>query len=169
MGGEALAAKEISESERYRKGQAYKNPLAGNPGRDPEYSVGVKAADGATVNVANPTATRVALACMNMNAVMGGAACHWGGPSAYAEIMSSIYGIMFRSDDFLTDYNFLNDAGHAENGLYALKANYGYAALTWEDLKGFRSIESKLTGHGESHLFGEGVMVSKSKMFSNPP
>ncbi|MEZ4872923.1 MAG: hypothetical protein R2827_11955 [Bdellovibrionales bacterium] len=49
----------------------------------------------------------------------------------------------------------VNDAGHCENALYAIKANYGFADLTIESLKGFRSIQSRLTGHGESHLFPE--------------
>lgn len=169
MGGEAIAAVDVPESERYRAGIAYPNPLAGNPGRDPEFAVPVQAADGATVQVANPTATRVALACMNMNAVMGGAASHWGGPTAYAEIMSAIHGLMFRADDWRVAYNFVNDAGHAENGIYALKANYGFAGLGWQDLKGFRSVSSKLTGHGESHLFPEGVMLSNGPLGSSIP
>ena len=76
MGGEALAAAAVSEADRYRAGQDYHNPLAGNPAGGPDIATTVKAADGSSVEVANPTATRVALACMNMNAVMGGAA--WG-------------------------------------------------------------------------------------------
>ena len=169
MGGEAIAAAAVAEEDRYRAGIAYDNPLAGNPANGPEISVAVTAADGSSVDVVNPTATRVALACMNMNAVMGGAACHWGGPSAYAEMMAAIHGIMFRADDWIAKYNFINDAGHAENGLYALKANYGYANVSWDDLKGFRSISSKLTGHGESHLFADGVMVSNGPLGSSIP
>jgi transketolase N-terminal domain/subunit len=53
-------------------------------------------------------------------------------------------------------YNFVNDAGHTENGIYALRANYGFDGMTFEDLKAFRSIKSKLTGHGESHLNPQG-------------
>ena len=105
---------------------------------------------------------------MNMNAVMGGAACHWGGPSAFAEIMSAIHGIMFSAEDWLKSYNFVNDAGHTENGLYALKANYGYAGVDYAALKGFRSMGSPLTGH-ESHLFKEGVMVSNGPLGSSLP
>ena len=37
------------------------------------------------------------------------------------------------------------------------------------DLKGFRSITSKLTGHGESHLFPAGVMVSNGPLGSSLP
>jgi transketolase len=107
---------------------------------------------------------------MNMNATVGGAACHWGGPSAYAEMMSAIHGVMFSSaSDWRDAFNFVNDAGHAENGVYALKANYGYAGLTFADLKGFRSISSKLTGHGESHLFADGVMISNGPLGSGLP
>jgi len=58
-------------------------------------------------------------------------------------------------------FNFVNDAGHTENGIYALRANYGFDGMTFEDLKHFRGIKSKLTGHGESHLNPEGVLLSK--------
>ena len=83
--------------------------------------------------------------------------------------MSAVHGIMFRADNWLDAYNFANDVGHTENGLYALKANYGYAGVTWQDLKGFRSGASKLTGHGEGHLFPEGVMVSNGPLGSLLP
>ena len=36
-----------------------------------------------------------------------------------------------------------------------------------EDLKGFRSIESKLTGHGENHLYPEGVLLSNGPLGSS--
>jgi transketolase len=63
-------------------------------------------------------------------------------------------------------FNFVNDAGHAENGIYALRANYGFDGLTFEDLKGFRSVRSKLTGHGESHLNPQGVLLSNGPLSS---
>jgi transketolase len=47
-----------------------------------------------------------------------------------------------------------------------LRANYGFDGLTYEDLKGFRSIKSKLTGHGESHLNPEGVLLSNGPLSS---
>jgi transketolase len=83
--------------------------------------------------------------------------------------MSSIHGLMFAAKPWQQHFNFVNDAGHTENGLYALKASYGFAGLTLNDLKGFRSITSKLTGHGESHLFPEGVMVSNGPLGSSLP
>src|SRR5947207_15039146 len=66
-------------------------------------------------------------------------------------------------------YNFVNDAGHTENGIYALRANYGFDSMTFEDLKAFRSIKSKLTGHGESHLNPQGVLLSNGPLGSALP
>ena len=76
---------------------------------------------------------------------------------------------MFAKPNWHQHYNFANDAGHTENGVYALKANYGFAGVTVNDLKAFRSITSKLTGHGESHLFPEGVMISNGPLGSSLP
>lgn len=170
MGVELAAAATVSPEQRYRKGLSYPNPLASNPSGQLHYSATVKRADGSPVTVACPVATRLMVALMDMNATVGGAACHWGGPAAMAEMMSAVYGAMFsKGGDWRQHYNFVNDAGHSENGIYALKANYGYAGLTLGDLKGFRSISSKLTGHGESHLFAEGVMISNGPLGSSLP
>ena len=108
---------------------------------------------------------------MNQHAVIGGAAAHWGGPAAFAEIMSSIHGIMFKdkNKNWFDDYNFVNDAGHCENGIYALRANYAFDGMNFDDLKKFRSIESKLTGHGEAHLNPEGVFISNGPLGSGLP
>ena len=143
--------------------------LAGNPGGSPLYATTVKSQDGSEVTVGDPRATRALVALMNVHAVNGGAACHWGGPAAFAEIMASIHGVMFRHNDQLWHeaYNFVNDAGHAENGVYALRANLGFDSMTPEDLRGFRSISSKLTGHGESHLNPEGVLLSNGPLSSS--
>ena len=168
MGVELAAAAAIPPEQRHRKGLAYPNPLAGNPGK-PKFAATVKRADGGTETVACPVATRTMVALMDMNAVVGGAACHWGGPAALAELMSAIHGIMFSASPWHQRFNFANDAGHTENGVYALKACYGFAGVTVNDLKGFRSISSKLTGHGESHLFPEGVMVSNGPLGSSIP
>lgn len=168
MGAELEAPTEIPPEQRHRAPLTYPNPLAGNPG-PLRFPVEVTALDGHPVPVADPRVTRVTLALMNMNAVHGGAAAHWGGPSAFAEIMSSLHAIMYAADDWRSAFNFVNDAGHAENGIYALKANYNYAAIDYADLKGFRSIASKLTGHGESHLFADGVMVSNGPLGSSLP
>jgi len=117
--------------------------------------------------VADPKATRALLALMNMEAVLGGAAAHWGGPSAFAEINSALFALMFRkSKKWFDHFHLVNDAGHCENGLYALKANYNYAGLKIEDLKKFRSVSSFLTGHGEHHLFPEGVYLSNGPLGS---
>lgn len=148
--------------------------LAPTPTAAPQYSVQVKLKSGKAISVADPRATRALVALMDMNAVMGGAASHWGGPSAFAELMSACHGLMF-SDALDAKvpwhdlYLFVNDAGHCENGLYALKANYRFDDLTFEELKQFRSIESRLTGHGEAHLFPEGVLISNGPLGSAFP
>ncbi|MCO4792769.1 MAG: transketolase [Bacteriovoracaceae bacterium] len=145
--------------------------LAKTPVDSPKYSVPVKNLDGTESQVGDPKVTRALVALMNQHAVIGGAAAHWGGPAAFAEIMSSIHGIMFKdkSKSWFEEFNFVNDAGHCENGVYALRANYGFDGLNFDDLRKFRSIESKLTGHGEAHLNPEGVFVSNGPLGSGLP
>ena len=145
--------------------------LAPGPRRAPKYSVKVKNGAGQEVILADPRATRALLALMDVHAVNGGAACHWGGPAAFAEIMAAIHGILFSVPDreWHEAFNFVNDAGHTENGIYALRANYGFDGMIFEDLKAFRSIKSKLTGHGESHLNPEGVLLSNGPLGSALP
>ncbi|HYE33041.1 MAG TPA: transketolase C-terminal domain-containing protein [Methylomirabilota bacterium] len=148
-----------------------KSRLAPTPTGAPKYAVKIKNTAGAEVTLGDPNATRALVALMNVHAVHGGAACHWGGPSAFAEIMAAIHGIMFsvKGRQWHEAYNFVNDAGHTENGIYALRANLGFDNMTFEDLKGFRSIKSKLTGHGESHLNPEGVLLSNGPLGSALP
>lgn len=143
--------------------------LAGNPSSSPKYSVTIKDAAGTDVTLVDPRATRALVALMNQHAVIGGAAAHWGGPAAMAEMMSAIHAHMFKSNPWHQKFNFVNDAGHTENGLYALQANYGVAGLTFDDLRKFRSVESKLTGHGEAHLNPEGVLISNGPLGSGLP
>ena len=148
--------------------------MAATPSQDPKYFVEVPHAHGEKLKLADPKATRAMVALMDMNAVLGGAASHYGGPAAFAEIMSAIHGLMFwesrkKNISWYELFNFINDAGHCENGIYALRANYGFADLTMEELKKFRSIESRLTGHGEAHLFPEGVMMSNGPLGSAFP
>jgi len=145
--------------------------LAPTPRQVPKYAVTVKNAAGAPVTLADPRASRALVALMDMHAVNGGAACHWGGPAAFAEIMSAVHGIMFAvtGRQWYEAFNFVNDAGHTENGVYALRALYGFDAMTFETLKGFRGIHSKLTGHGESHLNPEGVLLSNGPLGSAFP
>jgi len=106
---------------------------------------------------------------MDVHAVVGGAACHWGGPAAFAEVSSAVHGVLFAASDrpWHESYNFVNDAGHAENGIYAIRANHGFDGMTPDTLKGFRSIQSKLTGHGESHINPEGVLLSNGPLGSS--
>ena len=153
------------------KPQKLKSKLAGTPTGAPKYPVVVKNAAGADVTLGSPVATRALVALMDVHAVNGGAACHWGGPAAFAEVNAAIHGVMFATSGrpWHEAYNFVNDAGHAENGIYALRANLGFDGMTFEDLKGFRSIKSKLTGHGESHLNPEGVLLSNGPLGSALP
>lgn len=150
---------------------ALKSRLAPTPANPPQYAVKVKNLAGAEVVVADPRATRALVALMNVHAVVGGAACHWGGPSAFAEINAAIHAQMFavKGRPWYDAYNYVNDAGHAENGVYALRANYGFDGMTFDDLKGFRSIQSKLTGHGESHINPAGVLLSNGPLASSLP
>ena len=148
-----------------------KSKLASTPKGAPKFATRVKNAAGAEVTLGDPRATRALVALMDVHAVVGGAACHWGGPAAFAEINAAIHGIMFATTgrEWHEAFNFANDAGHTENGVYALRANYGFDGMTLDSLKGFRSISSKLTGHGESHLNPEGVLLSNGPLGSTVP
>ena len=148
-----------------------KSKLASTPKSAPKHAVKVKNISGAEVTLADPRASRALVALMDVHAVNGGAACHWGGPAAFAEIMSAIHGVMFNTQgrEWHEAFNFVNDAGHTENGVYAVRALYGFDGMTFDDLKGFRGIKSKLTGHGEAHLNPEGVLVSNGPLGSSLP
>jgi len=148
--------------------QVLKSRLAPTPGL-PRYTTQVQNRAGNTVTLADPRATRALVALMDVHAVVGGAACHWGGPAAFAEVSSAVHGILFAASErpWHESFNFVNDAGHAENGIYAIRANYGFDGMTPESLKGFRSIQSKLTGHGESHINPEGVLLSNGPLGSS--
>ena len=150
---------------------AIKSRLASTPSGSPKYAVTITNASGREVVVGDPRATRALVALMDVHAVHGGAACQWGGPAAFAEMLAALHAIMFATAgrEWYDAFNFVNDAGHAENGIYALRANLGFDGLTFDDLKGFRSIASKLTGHGESHLNPEGVLLSNGPLSSALP
>lgn len=150
------------------------NKLFNNPNKNLKFSEKISCADGTQVELPDPKATRALVALMDMNAVLGGAASHYGGPAAFAELMSAAHGLMFNKSAkagriWHEQFHFVNDAGHCENGLYALKANYELASLHVNSLKQFRSITSPLTGHGEVHLFGEGVFLSNGPLGSAFP
>lgn len=151
-----------------------KSKLADGPLNAPQFSVPVQTNTGEVLSVTDPRANRAMVALMDMNALQGGAASHFGGPSAFAELMSALHGVMFsraqkNKQKWYDAFHFINDAGHCENGLYAIKANYRMAGLSLESLKGFRSMDSALTGHGEAHLFPEGVLVSNGPLGSGLP
>lgn len=148
-----------------------RSKLAPTPSEPPRYSVTVTNGQGQPVVIADPRATRALVALMDVHAVVGGAACHWGGPAAFAEVSAAIHAVLFSDKDrpWYDAYHFVNDAGHCENGIYAVRALYGFDGSTFETLKGFRSIQSKLTGHGESHLNPEGVLISNGPLSSSLP
>ncbi len=151
-----------------------KNYLAGQQNKKPHFAQTAKLKNGSTINLVDPRSTRALVALMDMYAVLGGAASHYGGPAALAELMSALHGFVFQQADAQSKSWFdlahiVNDAGHCENGLYALKANYGMAGLDLNALKKFRSIESGLTGHGEVHCFREGVYLSNGPLGSAFP
>ena len=142
-----------------------------NPSGKLKFACSLKNKKGRELELADPKASRALLACMNMEACLGGAASHWGGPSAFAEIMSSLYALVFdkakqEGKNWDELFHLINDAGHCENGLYALKANYGILDLDLKDLKAFRSLESPLTGHGEVHVFPKSLSLSNGPLGS---
>ncbi len=151
------------------------NKLAGNPSQEPQFKTYVTIdKDGKKIPAVDPRATRALISLMDMNAVLGGAASHYGGPAAMAELMSALHAHVFHEaktagKQWFDLYNLVNDAGHCENGLYALKANYGLAGLSLNALKKFRSIDSPLTGHGEVHCFPQGVFISNGPLGSAFP
>lgn len=151
-----------------------KSRLASAKGLKPQWALKVQLKDGSQIEVADPRATRSMVALMDMEAQIGGAASHFGGPSAFAEIMSAAHGLMFREaamkgQEWNDRFHFVNDAGHCENGIYALRANYKMAGLSLDSLREFRSMTSRLTGHGEAHLFPEGVLISNGPLGSGLP
>ena len=145
--------------------------LFAQPKTPPKYPVCVKSQGGIELELSCPRTVRLALALMDMQAVVGGAASHWGGPSAFVEVVSALYALVFHTANkerrpWYELFHLINDAGHCENGLYALKANYGMGGMSFADLKGFRSFDSPLAGHGEAHLFPEGVYLSNGPLAS---
>ncbi len=161
-------------TENLSKPISVKTKLAGNPSGGLRYKVQVQGPGKKPLEAADPKATRALVSLMDMAAVIGGAASHYGGPAALAELMSALHALVLmeareKNKSWYELYHVVNDAGHCENGLYALKANYGMAGLTIESLKKFRSIESGLTGHGEVHCFPEGVFLSNGPLGSAFP
>ncbi len=148
--------------------------LAGNPENQPKYAQVIKSKKGDQITLADPNATRALVALMDMAAVIGGAASHFGGPAAFAEIMSALHGFAFKTSkekggQWYDHFHLVNDAGHCENGIYALKANYNFGGLSIDQLMEFRSIKSPLTGHGEVDAYPEGVYVSNGPLGSGLP
>lgn len=111
-----------------------KNHLATQPNTKPIFSKQASLKSGEELDFVDPKATRALISLMDMNAVLGGAASHYGGPAALAELWSALHGIIFneankKQKNWFDLYHVINDAGHCENRLYALKANYQMAGL----------------------------------------
>jgi len=120
------------------------------------------------LNCPDPRAIRSLILLMDQAAVNGGAAAHWGGPAALAEITSVLLSHLFQKTkkNWFEEYNLINDIGHAENVFYAARALFEHAGITISELLKFRSMDSRLTGHGESHLFPESVLMSNGPLSS---
>ena len=71
----------------------------------PIYPKTIKNSKGEEVVLGDPAITRALVALMDLSAVNGGAASHWGGPAAIAECMSALHGIMFRDTNWSSKYN----------------------------------------------------------------
>ncbi len=150
-----------------------KSRLFDNPIHQPIFKTEIKTPEG-SLTVSDPKALRALVALMDMNAVLGGAAAHYGGPAALAEIVSVLHAVAFSEakktgKKWHEIFNIVNDAGHCENVFYALKADYKIAGLNFESLKKFRAVDSPLTGHGEVHCFPEGVLMSNGPLGSALP
>ena len=84
------------------------NKLHYAPNVAPKYPAYVKDSDGNDIICGCPMATRALVALMDLGAVNCGAASHWGGPAAAAEIMSVTHAIMFKESNWFDHYNFVN-------------------------------------------------------------
>lgn len=145
--------------------------LASQLHKTPKFFVNLKDSEGQNFQLTDPKAIRALIACMDMEASLKGAASHWGGPSAFAEILSALHALIFdlankKNKNWFELFHLINDAGHCENAFYALKACYSMAGLTLKKLKAFRSLNSVLTGHAEAHAFPEAVFLSNGPLGS---
>ncbi len=148
--------------------------LAANPKQAPEFSTKISTSAWGELELADPKILRSLIVLMDFHAVMGGAAAHFGGPSALSEIASALFARIYaeagkNKQNWFDLFNFVNDAGHCENVFYALKAVYKTAGVDYEELKTFRKFPSRLTGHGEAHCFPEGVFLSNGPLGSAFP
>jgi hypothetical protein len=84
-----------------------KSKLLEAPKSNPLYSVTIKDAKQKDISLAHPKATRSLIALMDLAAVNGGAACHWGGPSAMTETWTALHGIMFKEKNWFEKFKLL--------------------------------------------------------------
>ena len=64
--------------------------LCGHENKKPQFASQIKLQNGSEFPAVDPKATRALVALMDMFAVLGGAASHYGGPAALAELMSGL-------------------------------------------------------------------------------
>ena len=138
-----------------------KNPLAPTPSKNLLFSKPVKLALGDDVEFSDPKALRAMVALMDMQATIGGAASHWGGPSAFSELVSAIYGVAFHNgqklgENWYESYHLVNDAGHCEI----------VAADRDDRTAGQRSDSQSLGRHSTQHCHGKrpGLCIEESSV-----
>src|SRR5690606_40929071 len=74
-------------------------------------------------------ATRALIALMDLSAVNGGAACHWGGPSAMTETWTALHGIMFKEQNWFEKFNFVNNIDRKSTRLNSSHVKISYAVF----------------------------------------
>jgi transketolase len=132
--------------------QKLKSKLAPTPANPPKYAVTVKNAAGQDVILGSPVATRAPRrARWTCTRSMAARPAHWGGPAAFAEVNAAIHGVMFAAAGtaLARGLQLRQRRGPCrKRHLRTCGRIYGFDGMTFEDLKGFRCIKSKLTGHG---------------------
>ena len=71
-----------------------KNHLAPSKNLKPHFAVTLKKTTGESLEVSDPNAIRALISMMDMGAVLGGAASHYGGPAALAEMWSVLHALI---------------------------------------------------------------------------
>ena len=131
--------------------------LHGNPTAALQWSQTVKTKNGDQLPLACPTATRAMIALMDMAAVQGGAACHFGGPSAFAETLAMMGPVAF-SICWLSSLR----PPAPKNGKPVLSARrLPNAVCSTHAMPGFRSNQSAASLSAESSSHTASMLGSK--------
>ena len=78
--------------------------LKTSPKLPPKYKIEITSSSGQKIICGDPKVTRALVLLMDLHAVSGGAAAHWGGPAALAEIMSALHSFMFRETQWFEHF-----------------------------------------------------------------